>query len=136
MKKVLFLLSITFLLNGCAESIALLGTGASNGKIVQSSLNSAITYGVKKQTGKTPLEHAIAYADQKNPEKKQDTCISFIENTRSEFCTIAKKQISLTKNKLLNKTDVIALKIPKENKIKEISLIESIAKKSIIYNRR
>ena len=72
----------------------------------------------------------------KNPEKKQDTCISFIENTRSEFQHIAKKQISLTKNKLLNKTDVIALKIPKENKIKEISLIESIVKKSIIYNRR
>ena len=70
MKKVLFLLSITFLLNGCAESIALLGTGASNGKIVQSSLNSAITYGVKKQTGKTPLEHAIAYADQKKSGKK------------------------------------------------------------------
>ena len=36
MKKVLLLLSIHLLLNGCAESIALLGTGASNGKIVQS----------------------------------------------------------------------------------------------------
>ena len=136
MKKVLFLLSIFFLLNGCAESIALLSTGASNGKIVQSSLNSAITYGLKKQTGKTPLEHAIAYAEEKNPEKKRETCISFIENTKSEFCTIAKKQLSLTKNKILKNTEVIALKIPKKNKIKEISLIESIAKKSIIYNRR
>ena len=136
MKKVLFLLSIFFLLNGCAESIALLSTGASNGKIVQSSLNSAITYGLKKQTGKTPLEHAIAYAEEKNPEKKRETCISFIENTKSEFCTIAKKQLSLTKNKILKNTEVIALKIPKKNKIKEISLIERIAKKSIIYNRR
>ena len=70
MKKILILLSTIFLLNGCAESLALLGTGASNGKIVQSSLNSALSYGVKKQTGKTPLEHAIAYADQKNPQKK------------------------------------------------------------------
>ena len=136
MKKVLYLLSIFFLLNGCAESIALLSTGASNGKIVQSSLNSAITYGLKKQTGKTPLEHAIAYAEEKNPEKKRETCISFIENTKSEFCTIAKKQLSLTKNKILKNTEVIALKIPKKNKIKEISLIERIAKKSIIYNRR
>ena len=53
------------MLNGCAESLALLGSSASNGRFVQSSLNSAISYGVKKQTGKTPLEHAIAYAETK-----------------------------------------------------------------------
>ena len=91
MKKVFFLLSTVLLLNGCAESVALLGGsigGASNGKIVQSSLNSAISYGVKQQTGKSPLEHAIAYAEEKNPKKKRETCISFIERTRSEFCTI------------------------------------------------
>ena len=79
MKKILFLLSLLILLNGCAESIALLSTGASNGRIVQSSLNSAISYGIKTQTGKTPLEHAIAYAEEKNPERKKDTCISSIE---------------------------------------------------------
>ena len=60
MKKILLLLSTIFLLNGCAESLALLGPGASNGRLFQSSLNSAVSYGVKKQTGKTPLEHAIA----------------------------------------------------------------------------
>lgn len=124
------------MLNGCAESIALLGTSASNGKIVQSSLNSAISYGVKKQTGKTPLEHALAYAEEKNPEKKRDTCISFIERTRSEFCTIAKKQISLTNSALVKNTDKIVQKFPKKEKLKETSLIEKIAKKSIIYNRR
>ena len=96
MKKTLFFLSLILLLNGCAESIALLSTGASNGKIVQSTLNSAVSYGIKKQTGKTPLEHAIAYAEEKNPEKKQETCISFIETTRSEFCAVAKKQILLS----------------------------------------
>ena len=136
MKKTLFLLSLLLLLNGCAESIALLSTGASNGKIVQSSLNSAISYKVKKQTGKTPLEHAIAYAEEKNPEKKKDTCISFIERTRSEFCTIAKKQISLKSNTVVKKTSEIVKKIPKKNKIKKTSLIENIAKKSVIYNRR
>ena len=142
MKKVLFLLSLILLLNGCAESIALLSTGASNGKIVQSSLNSAISYGVKHQTGKTPLEHAIAYAEEKNPEKKQETCISSIERTRSEFCTIVKKQISLTNSVLKDKTSKIVKKYPKEiassikAKIKETSLIENIAKKSVIYNRR
>ena len=38
MKKGSFLLIALFLLNGCAESVALLGS-ASNGRILQSSLN-------------------------------------------------------------------------------------------------
>ena len=136
MKKILLLLSTIFLLNGCAESLALLGPGASNGRFVQSSLNSAISYGVKKQTGKTPLEHVIAYAETKNPERKKETCISSFEITRSEFCTIAKKQISLTNTVLAKKTIEIVQKFPKITKKKEISLIERIAKKSVIYNRR
>ena len=141
MKKIFFL-SLIFLLNGCAESLALLGTSPSNGKIIQSSLNSAVSYGVKKRTGKTPLEHAIAYAEKKNPEGKKDTCISSIERTRSEFCTIAKKQISSTTNVIKEKTSKIVKEYPKElaisvqTKIKETSLIENIAKKSVIYNRR
>ena len=131
----LLLLSTLFLLNGCAESLALLGPGASNGRFVQSSLNSAISYGVKKQTGKTPLEHAIAYAEKKNPERKQETCISSFEITRSEFCTIAKKQIKLKSTAMIEKTTDFVKEFPK-NKIKEISEIEKIAKKSVIYNRR
>ena len=136
MKKIFVLLSFTFLLNGCAESLALLGTSTSNGRIVQSSLNSAISYSVKKQTGKTPLEHAISYAEKKNPERKRDTCISFIERTRSEFCTIVKKQIILSNTALKEKTSKKVKKFPKTNKIKKPSLIENIAKKSVIYNRR
>ena len=142
MKKTLISLLFLFLLNSCAESIALLGTGASNGRIVQSSLNSAISYGLKTHTGKTPLEHAIAYAEKKNPDKKQDTCISSIERTRSEFCAVAKKQISLTTIALKEKSSKIIKNYPKEivtsllTTTKETSLIENIAKKSVIYNRR
>ena len=136
MKKIFVLLSLIFLLNGCAESIALLGTSTSNGRIVQSSLNSAISYKVKKQTGKTPLEHAISYAEKKNPEGKKETCISFIERTRSEFCTILKKEITLTNTALVEKTSKIVKKFPKKSIIKKPSLIENIAKNSVIYNRR
>ena len=142
MKKLQISLLLLLLLNGCAESIALLGTGASNGKMVQSSFNSAISYGLKAQTGKTPLEHAIAYAEKKNPGKKKDTCVSSIERTRSEFCTIAKKQMLITTNALKEKTSKIIKNYPKEfansllTTTKEISLIEIIAKKSTIYNRR
>ena len=135
MKKILIILSTIFLLNGCAESLALLGTGTSNGKILQSSINSAVSYGVKKQTGRTPLEHAIAYTEEKNPERKKETCISSFEITRSEFCTIVKKQIKLKSTAAVKKTTDIVKEYPK-NKIKEISKIEKIAKKSIIYKRR
>ena len=141
MKKIILLLSTIFLLNGCAESLALLGPGASNGRFVQSSLNSAISYGVKKQTGKTPLEHAVAYAVEKNPDRKKETCISSFEITRSEFCTIVKKQIKLKSTAVIKKTADIVKEYPKNkikvtSKIKELSKIEKIAKKSIIYNRR
>ena len=135
MKKILLLLSTIFLLNGCAESLALLGSGTSNGKILQSSLNSAVSYGVKKQTGKTPLEHAIAYAEEKNPERKKENCISSFEVTRSEFCTIVKKQIKLKSTAMIENTAGIVKEYPIK-KIKIITKIEEIAKKSNIYNRR
>ena len=110
MNKIFGLLITLLFLNGCAESIALLGTSASNGKILQSSVNSAISYGVKKQTGKTPLEHAMAYAEEKNPEKTKQPCLSFVEKTNSEICAIVKKQLKLTKSRLLQKSNEKTLK--------------------------
>ena len=137
MKKILgFLLGLA-LLTGCAESLALLGptsTAVTGGNIAQSALSSAVNYGVKKQTGKTPLEHAMAYTEEKNPERKKETCISSFKITRSEFCTIVKKQINSKSTALMDKTIEIAKEYPK--KIREVSKIEKIAKKSIIYNRR
>ena len=126
MKKILGLLAILLFLNGCAESVALLGTSVSNGKIMQSSISSSVSYGIKKQTGKTPLEHAIAYVDQKNPQKKKEPCLSFVEKTNSEICAIVKKQLKITKSKILKKS--------KENSIKDLtsSLQLNINKKSKI----
>ena len=118
MKKILFLFSTILLFNGCINSVALLGSSAgsaSSGKLLQSTLQSSLSYGIKKQTGKTPLGHALAYADKVNPEKKKETCISFIEKTRSEFCSIAKKKISLT-NKAIKEKVVSAVKINSETK--------------------
>ena len=135
MKKGFFLLIFLFLLNGCAESVALLGSsvgGASSGKMLQSSLNSAISYGIKQQTGKTPLGHVLAYADEKNPEKKQETCISFIERTRSEFCTILNKQISLTNIAVKEKTLAIVKKYPKNNITRNVTVLKEIVKSSKI----
>ena len=129
MKKVLGLLLGLLLLTGCAESLALLGptsTAVTGGNIAQSAFSSAVNYGVKKQTGKSPMEHAIAYAEEKNPEKKKEPCLSFVEKTNSEICAIVKKQLKLTKSKIFMKS--------KENYIKDhtSSLQLNINKKSKI----
>ena len=115
MKKLSILLVSAFLLVSCAESLALLGpaTSISNGNIVNSSLKSAVSFGVKKQTGKTPMQHVLAYAKEVNPNKKKEKCISFIEKTNSEACMIAKKQISLTKSTIIKKVSSTQTKLKK-----------------------
>ena len=113
MKRIFVLLTTMLLLNGCAESVALLGTSAgtaSNGKILQSSFNSVVSYGIKQQTGKGPIQHVIAYAEKINPEKEKEPCLSFIEKTNSEICAIVKKQLNITKSKITNETTDASLK--------------------------
>ena len=89
--------------------------------------SSALSYGVKQQTGKLPSQHALTYVKKHNPERKKDTCISFIEKTNSEICEMLKKKMSSTRNKIIN--------IKKNDKsLKELSLSSqsSINKKSKI----
>ena len=129
MKKILgFLLGLT-LLTGCAESLALLGptsTAVTSGKITQSAFSTAVNYGVKKQTGKSAMEHAMTYAEEMNPQKKKEPCLSFAKKTNSEICALLKKQLKLTKSKIFMKS--------KENSIKDLtsSLQLNINKKSKI----
>ena len=107
MKKVSGLLTALLLLSGCAETMALLGpasTSIGGGNVLRSSLSSAVSYGVKKQTGMSPTEHVLAYAEKVNPEKKKEPCLSFVKKTNSEICAIVKKQLNLTKSKIMNAT--------------------------------
>ena len=133
MKKILGILLGLTLLTGCAESLALLGptsTAVTGGNIAQSAFSSAINYGVKKQTGKSPVEHAIAYAEEKNPKKKKEPCFSFVEKTNSEICAMVKKQLELTKSKIFEKSkeksikDLTSSLRPNINKIFKIQLLD------------
>ena len=113
MKKILGLLLGFILLTGCAESLALLGptsTAVTGGKITQSAFSTAVNYGVKKQTGKSAMEHMMTYADEMNPRKKKEPCLSFAEKTNSEICAIVKKQLKITKSKILEKSKEKSLK--------------------------
>ena len=128
MRKTLSLLAILFLFNGCAESLALLGpatSGLSGGKVVQSAASSALSYGVKKQTGKTPSGHALAYVKKHNPENKKEKCINFIDATNSEACAAFNKNLTMTKEKI----------VKVKNSILDKSKIEDLAKKSGLIRR-
>ena len=113
MKKILgLLLGLTFL-TGCAESLALLGptsTAISGGNIAQSAFSSAANYGLKKQTGKSAMEHAMTYAGEINPQNKKEPCLSFAKKTNSEICAIVKKQLKMTKSNILKMQKEVSLK--------------------------
>ena len=107
MIKNLGLLLLLSLLSGCFGSMAFLGSASTtaasgaSGNIVRGAFTSTVSYGVKKQTGKLPIEHAISYAEEKNLDKNKEVCQSFTGNTNSKICAIVKKQLNITKSKIL-----------------------------------
>jgi hypothetical protein len=128
MKKILGLLITLLTLNGCANTFAFLGpasTSITGGNIAQSAFSSAVSYGVKKQTGQSPSEHAIAYIKKHNPENKKDKCIEFIDATNTKTCAAVKKNISETAKKI----DKIKKNIFNKSKI------ENLAKESDLFKR-
>ena len=128
MKKFIGLLITFFALNGCANSLALLGpasTSITGGNVAQSAVSSIVSYGVKKQTGMTPSEHAIAYVQKYNPENKKEKCLEFIDLTNSETCAAVKENILKTKEKI----------VKVKNSILDKSKIEDLAKKSGLIRR-
>ena len=95
MKKILVLLASMFILAGCAESLALLGpiSGAASGKTLQSSVQSGVSYAIKKQTGKSAFEHALA-ASKKTDEKICDT----LSREKPKSCNTITDKIISTEN--------------------------------------
>ena len=63
MKRVLILLFFGMLLTGCySSSLTVVGpaTGVASGKISETAASTSLNYFVKKQTGKTPIEHVLS----------------------------------------------------------------------------
>ena len=128
MKKILIIISLALTLNGCANSLAFLGPASSlagGSNIAQSAVSSAVSYGVKKQTGMSPSEHAVAYVQKHNPENKKEKCLEFIDLSNSEACAAVKKNISETTKKI----------VEAKKSILDKSKIEDLAKKSGLVRR-
>ena len=111
MKKLSILVFTFLFLTGCYQSMALLGpaTGVANGKVVQSSLQSAASYGIKKQTGKSPFEHIVAYSEQKDLENCGE------ENKQTKKCLNLNEKL-LSAQSLVEQKDQIITEIKTESK--------------------
>ena len=75
MKKISGLLTALLLFSGCAETMALLGpasTSLGGGNVLRSTVSSTVSYGVKKQTGMSPTQHVLSYAEKENSKKKKE----------------------------------------------------------------
>ena len=103
MKKIFILLTSMFLLVGCIESMALLGGGAANGKLVQSSIQTVVSYGVKERTGKSPIGHAMNYVKKEKTSAKKESCSSFIDKKDLEICLMVNERIKTNQVKITKK---------------------------------
>ena len=111
MKKLSILVFTFLFLTGCYQSMALLGpaTGAANGKVIQSSLQTAASYGIKKQTGKSPFEHVLAYKEQSDLENCRR------ENNQTKKCLNLNEKL-LSAQSLVEQKDQIITEIKTESK--------------------
>jgi len=130
MRKILILLTSMFLLVGCMESVAVIGGAAQSGNALQSSLQSGVSYGVKKTTGKSPLGHAINLVKKKKISEKKDLCSSFVNKKALEICLMVEKRIisqqaeipeKETSNGLSNEIISLQSSINKKSKIKYLN---------------
>ena len=53
--------------------------------------------------------------------RKKEPCISFIEKTRSEFCSVVNRKIALTSNVIKEKTLEVVKKYPKNIETKDLA---------------
>ena len=97
MRKLIVLLILLFLLPGCFETSLVMGPaiGGAQGKLAQSSVSTALSYGVKYKTGKYPIQHILKQKKEK-----------------------AVETVSLMEEKVLTKTDKIKHNLVKKPEVK------------------
>ena len=141
MRKLVGLLISFFLLSGCFETSLVMGpaVGGAQGKLAQSSVSTALSYGVKHKTGKYPLQHIL--------KQKKDKAIKRVALIKEKALKIEEKTLATTnkiKHNLVKKPEVKLVEannkttkaeIPKL-KIRTISEKIFIHKPSFSYSAR
>ena len=102
MKRVLILLFFGMLLTGCyTSSLTVVGpaTGVASGKISETAASTSLNYVVKKQTGKTPIEHVLSERQIKTLEttkSKMNPC-----NKNEELCAFVNARVEKMQKQLI-----------------------------------
>ena len=102
MKRVLILLFFGMLLTGCySSSLTVVGpaTGVASGKISETAASTSLNYVIKKQTGKTPIEHVLSEGQIKTLEttkSKVNPC-----NNNEELCAFINARVEKMQKQLI-----------------------------------
>ena len=102
MKKITGLLFFGLLLSGCyTNSLTMVGpaTGVASGKLTETATSTSINYIVKKQTGKTPIEHVLSEKQIKTIDKTKSKINPCTKNP--DFCKAINLRIEKTRKQLL-----------------------------------
>ena len=102
MRKILGLLFFGLFLSGCyTSSLTVVGpaTGVASGKLTETVTSTTLNHVVKKQTGKTPLEHVLSEKQIETIEEtkaKIDPC-----KQNKKLCSVLSARIEETRKQLL-----------------------------------
>ena len=128
MRKLVALLISLFLLSGCFESSLVVAPviGGAQGKLAQSSVSTALSYGVKYKTGKYPIQHIL--------KQKKEKAVKTVSLMEEKVLTTTNK----IKHNLVKKPEVKLVKANyKVIKAKITKLkIQTISKKIFVHEPR
>jgi len=128
MRKSVALLISLFLLSGCFETSLVMGPaiGGAQGKLAQSSVSTALSYGVKYKTGKYPIQHIL--------KQKKEKAVKTVSLMEEKVLTTTNK----IKHNLVKKPEVKLVKANyKTIKAKITKLkIRTISKKIFVHEPR
>ena len=128
MRKLIGLLISLFLLSGCFETSLVMGPaiGGAQGKLAQSSISTALSYGVKYKTGKYPIQHLL--------KKKKEKAVKTVSLMEEKVLTTTNK----IKHNLVKKPEVKLVKANyKVIKAKITKLkIRTVSKKIFVHEPR
>ena len=128
MRKLIGLLISLFLLPGCFETSLVMGPaiGGAQGKLAQSSISTALSYGVKYKTGKYPIQHLL--------KKKKEKAVKTVSLMEEKVLTTTNK----IKHNLVKKPEFRLVKANyKIIKAKITKLkIQTISKKIFVHEPR
>ena len=129
MRKLIGLLISLFLLSGCFESSLVVApaiVGGAKGKLAQSSISTALSYGVKYKTGKYPIQHIL--------KQKKEKAVKTVSLMEEKVLTTTNK----IKHNLVRKSEIKLVKASyKTIKAKITKLkIRTISKKMFVHEPR